>query len=62
MTPYVNGPWGCVQVGLEMVKHNGDSVCPEGPKLQLSNSGKRKRSTGAPQGSPVHQQSGLNSV
>ncbi len=46
------------EAGLEMVKHNGDSVRPEGPQtLQLPNSGKLKTSAGAPQGSPVHQQS-----
>lgn len=42
------------KVGLEMVKHNGDSVRPEGPQtLQLSNSGNQRSAWG----SPVHQQS-----
>lgn len=40
-------PWGCVQVGLEMVKYNGCSVWPEDRKacisLTLGNQGSTER-------------------
>lgn len=47
VTPCLNRPWSCVQVGLEMVKYNGCSVWPEGRKpcssLTLGNRGSTER-------------------
>lgn len=44
------------KVGLEMVKHNGDSVRPEGPKRCSSLNSEETGVLVTPQGSQVHQQ------
>lgn len=44
------------KVGLEMVKHNGHSVRPEGPQLCSFNSRETEKCCSS-SGSPVHQQS-----